>query len=172
MPNYYTDTHTHTTQSKSNRINIVKTERFYSQSRQRKHVSSIVLRTNFKVFCFLFFLLIFVSCTNLSPPSSSPANPVETLASFPLLQPIKRKKKEQKNVQANVNRICSQKRGQATLSSKHQKVSFGVSAFLLVNLFSCVWVVCSMDFKLEHFTKGQTKKTFNRIIEDDVILIT
>lgn len=28
-----------------------------------------------------------------------------------------------------------------------------------------------MDFKLEHFTKGQTKKKFNRIIEDDVMLI-
>lgn len=26
-----------------------------------------------------------------------------------------------------------------------------------------------MDFKLEHFTKGQTKKKFNRTIEDDVI---
>lgn len=62
-------------------------------------------------------------------------------------------------------------RSSHTVSSKHQKVSFVVSAFLLVNLFSCVWVVCSMDFKLKHFTKGQTKKTFNRIIEDGVILI-
>lgn len=28
-----------------------------------------------------------------------------------------------------------------------------------------------MDFKLKDFTKGQTKKKFNRTIEDDVILI-